>query len=110
MLDVGELTRTEIINLDPTLRRPSRGHDADLHLLDTTMLFAPRSGGVKRYLLAKRAWLARARPDLRHTLVTPGRFEPRQGGIFRAGAGLQIRQNDDDFRAPADDREGPATT
>ena len=27
--------------------------------IDTTMLFAPRSGGVKRYLLAKRAWLAR---------------------------------------------------
>ena len=72
MLDVGELTRTEMINLDPSLRRLSRGHDADLHLLDTTMLFAPRSGGVKRYLLAKRAWLARARPDLRHTLVTPG--------------------------------------
>ena len=71
MLDVGELTRTEIINLGPSLR-PSRGHASDLHLLDTTMLFAPRSGGVKRYLMAKRAWLARAHPDLRHTLVTPG--------------------------------------
>jgi alpha-1,6-mannosyltransferase len=36
------------------------------------MLFAPKSGGVKRYLMAKRAWLAASRPDLRHTLVTPG--------------------------------------
>jgi alpha-1,6-mannosyltransferase len=71
VLDIGELTHSETINLDPSLRRPSaRPHD--LHLLDTTMLFAPKSGGVKRYLLAKRAWLARTRPDLRHTLVVPG--------------------------------------
>lgn len=42
------------------------------HLLDTTMMFAPRSGGVKRYLLAKAAWLAGHRPDVRHTLVVPG--------------------------------------
>ncbi len=42
------------------------------HLVDTTMLFAPKSGGVKRYLLAKQAWMAEHRPDLRHTLVTPG--------------------------------------
>ncbi len=41
-------------------------------LVDTTMLFAPRSGGVKRYLLAKRAWLSRNRPEIRHTLVAPG--------------------------------------
>ena len=42
------------------------------HLVDTTMLFAPRSGGVKRYLLAKRAWMAENRPQVRHTLVVPG--------------------------------------
>ncbi len=42
------------------------------HLIDTTMMWAPRSGGVKRYLSAKRAWLARRRPDARHTLVVPG--------------------------------------
>jgi alpha-1,6-mannosyltransferase len=71
MLDVGDLTRTEAINLAPSLRR-ARGHRHDLHLLDTTMLYAPKSGGVKRYLLAKRAWLAQAHPELRHTLVTPG--------------------------------------
>src|SRR3569623_1777032 len=39
------------------------------HLVDTTMLFAPRSGGVKRYLLAKRAWFAAQRPGVRHSLV-----------------------------------------
>lgn len=42
------------------------------HLIDTTMMYAPRSGGVKRYLTAKRDWIARRRPDLRHTLVVPG--------------------------------------
>ncbi len=42
------------------------------HLIDTTMMYAPKSGGVKRYLMAKRAWLARHRPDVRHTLVVPG--------------------------------------
>jgi alpha-1,6-mannosyltransferase len=36
------------------------------------MLYAPRSGGVKRYLTAKRLWFARARPHVRHTLVVPG--------------------------------------
>ena len=33
--------------------------DARPRLVDTTMLYAPRSGGVKRYLLAKQAWLGR---------------------------------------------------
>jgi alpha-1,6-mannosyltransferase len=41
-------------------------------LVDTTMLYAPKSGGVKRYLTAKRAWFAKARPQVRHTLVVPG--------------------------------------
>src|ERR1700722_17783695 len=41
-------------------------------LVDTTMLYAPKSGGVKRYLTAKRAWFARMRPHVRHTLVVPG--------------------------------------
>ncbi|MFO1014430.1 MAG: glycosyltransferase family 1 protein [Caulobacteraceae bacterium] len=41
-------------------------------LVDTTMLYAPRSGGVKRYLNAKREWLALNRPRVRHTLVAPG--------------------------------------
>lgn len=40
-------------------------------LVDTTMLFTPASGGVKRYLLAKRAWLAVHRPQVVHRLVLP---------------------------------------
>src|SRR3546814_19902301 len=36
------------------------------------MMYAPRSGGVKRYLTAKRAWLEAHRPDISHTLMVPG--------------------------------------
>lgn len=46
--------------------------DARPRLVDTTMLYAPRSGGVKRYLDTKRDWMRRRRPDVRHTLVVPG--------------------------------------
>lgn len=46
--------------------------DARPRLVDTTMLYAPRSGGVKRYLLSKKAWLAENRPDIAHSLVVPG--------------------------------------
>jgi alpha-1,6-mannosyltransferase len=49
-----------------------RGQDsAPLHLVDTTMFWSPRGGGVRRYLLAKRAQLTR-QGDWRHTLVAPG--------------------------------------
>lgn len=44
---------------------------SDACLVDTTMLFTPASGGVKRYLLAKRAWLAVHRPKVVHRLVLP---------------------------------------
>ena len=74
MLDVGELTRSEILSLRATLAASSHSEPhAGAHLLDTTMLYGPRSGGVKRYLLAKHAWLAKERPHLRHSLVAPGR-------------------------------------
>ncbi|MBL0947803.1 glycosyltransferase [Brevundimonas sp.] len=46
--------------------------DVRPRLVDTTMLYAPRSGGVKRYLLSKKAWLADHRPDIAHSLVVPG--------------------------------------
>src|SRR5438876_9288789 len=42
-----------------------------MHIVDTTLFFAPRSGGVRRYLLAKRRHLA-AQSGVRHTLVVPG--------------------------------------
>lgn len=56
-----------------TLRR-LRGAAVDSRprLVDTTMLYAPRSGGVKRYLLAKKAWLESDRPGVAHNLVVPG--------------------------------------
>jgi alpha-1,6-mannosyltransferase len=73
VLDIGDLTRTELSNLGPRLYSAANTPSARHHLIDTTMLFAPRSGGVKRYLMAKRAWLAQRRPDLQHTLVVPGR-------------------------------------
>jgi alpha-1,6-mannosyltransferase len=62
---------------------PSRS--ADIHLLDTTMLFAPRSGGVKRYLLAKRSWLS-GRPGLRHSIVAPGARTHAGGGLISLSA------------------------
>ena len=48
-------------------------------LVDTTMLFAPKSGGVKRYLLAKRAWFAEHRPQVQHSLVVPGASNREDG-------------------------------
>ena len=40
------------------------GEDGRPRLVDTTMLYAPRSGGVKRYLLSKKAWLEAERPGV----------------------------------------------
>ena len=48
------------------------GEDERPRLVDTTMLYAPRSGGVKRYLLSKQAWLEAERPGVAHSLVVPG--------------------------------------
>ncbi len=57
------------------------------HLVDTTMFYAPRSGGVKRYLTAKRAWMARTRPGLRHSVVVPGARSSSDGrGLQTVGA------------------------
>ena len=53
--------------------------DGPVRLVDTTMLYAPRSGGVRRYLASKRAWLAANRPDVRHTLVVPGARDSYDG-------------------------------
>ena len=48
------------------------GEDPRPRLVDTTMLYAPRSGGVKRYLQSKKAWLEAERPGVAHSLVVPG--------------------------------------
>ncbi len=52
-----------------------------MHLADITMFFAPCSGGVKRYLLNKRAWLAR-HTQVRHTLLVPGRRIQHPRGLW----------------------------
>ena len=42
-----------------------------MHIVDSTLFFAPHSGGVKRYLLEKSRYLASV-PGIRHTLLVPG--------------------------------------
>lgn len=52
-----------------------------LHLVDTTLFYSPTSGGVKRYLNAKHAWL-KANTSWEHTIVVPGRSaRTRRGGL-----------------------------
>lgn len=84
-----------------TSPRPAADPD---HLVDTTMLFAPKSGGVKRYLLAKRAWLAEHRPELRHTLVVPGEVtrDDGRGVVTLAATPLPFG---DGYRWPASTRK-----
>ena len=50
-----------------------------MHLVDTTLFYSPTSGGVKRYLTAKHAWLA-AHSSWEHTIVVPGREDQIQRG------------------------------
>ena len=42
-----------------------------MHLVDTTLFYSPTSGGVRRYLNAKHAWL-KGRGTWEHTLLVPG--------------------------------------
>jgi alpha-1,6-mannosyltransferase len=71
-----------------TLRRVRAATtDARPRLVDTTMLYAPRSGGVKRYLLSKQAWLEANRPGVAHSLVVPGpRHEAGDDGVIKLHA------------------------
>jgi alpha-1,6-mannosyltransferase len=53
----------------------------NMHLVDTTLFYSPTSGGVKRYLSAKHAWLA-AHTAWEHTIVVPGReTQLERGGV-----------------------------
>lgn len=45
-----------------------------MHLVDTTLFFSPTSGGVKRYLLEKHAWL-NAHTGWKHSILVPGAEE-----------------------------------
>jgi alpha-1,6-mannosyltransferase len=50
-----------------------------MHLVDTTLFYSPTSGGVKRYLTAKHAWL-RANTSWKHSILVPGEKEHHEPG------------------------------
>ncbi len=91
-LDVHESELRLIPGLDvevaDTLRALKQAsQDERPRLLDTTMLYAPRSGGVKRYLLSKKALIEANRPGVSHSLIVPGaRHRARADGIVQLRA------------------------
>jgi alpha-1,6-mannosyltransferase len=60
-----------------------------MHLVDTTLFYSPTSGGVKRYLAAKHAWLA-AHTSWEHTILVPGRTDQIQRGGVCTLAGYPV--------------------
>lgn len=60
-----------------------------MHLVDTTLFFSPTSGGVKRYLMAKRAWLT-ASSTWKHTLLVPGDRTSIAPGEISTLAGTRV--------------------
>ena len=68
-----------------------------MHLVDTTMFFCARSGGVKRYLLAKHDWLARRSPGTRHSLLVPASSRIAAGVVQYMGTCLPLA---DGYRFP----------
>ena len=57
-----------------------------MHLVDTTLFYSPTSGGVKRYLSAKHAWLS-AHTSWEHSIVVPGpRTEVNRGAVSTLAA------------------------
>ena len=52
-----------------------------MHIVDSTLFYSPTSGGVKRYLSAKHAWLA-AHTSWEHTIIVPGEEDHiERGGV-----------------------------
>jgi alpha-1,6-mannosyltransferase len=55
-----------------------------MKICDLTQFYSPVSGGVKRYISEKIAWMRRARPDDRHILIIPGEQNAcRDDGLAR---------------------------
>ena len=50
-----------------------------IHLVDTTLFYSPTSGGVKRYLTAKHAWL-QANTSWKHSILVPAEAEHLEPG------------------------------
>ena len=60
-----------------------------MHLVDTTLFYSPTSGGVKRYLTAKHAWL-RGNTSWEHTIVVPGEEDFFERGEVSTLAGFSV--------------------
>jgi alpha-1,6-mannosyltransferase len=60
-----------------------------MHLVDTTLFFSPTSGGVRRYLTAKHAWLA-PREHWTHSILVPGDVTQVQRGGISTIAGSKV--------------------
>lgn len=55
-----------------------------MKICDLTQFYSPVSGGVKRYISEKIAWMRRARQDDRHVLIIPGEQNAcRDDGLAR---------------------------
>ena len=55
------------------MRRPQGdGYSASLKICDLTQFYSPVSGGVKRYVHEKIAYISSCSPDDRHVLIIPG--------------------------------------
>jgi len=65
--------------------------EAFMHLVDTTMFYAPHGGGVGRYLAVKHDWLKR-RSSMRHTIVAPGAVDgaPTPGVVTVRSTALSL--------------------
>jgi alpha-1,6-mannosyltransferase len=73
-----------------------------LHLVDSTLFYSPTSGGVKRYLTAKHAWLA-THSRWEHTLVVPGERDRTERGGICTLAGYPV-PGSFNYRLPLDPR------
>jgi alpha-1,6-mannosyltransferase len=60
-----------------------------MHLVDTTLFYSPTSGGVKRYLTAKHAWL-KAHTSWQHTIVVPGEVDYIEPGGISTLSGFPV--------------------
>jgi alpha-1,6-mannosyltransferase len=60
-----------------------------MHLVDTTLFYSPTSGGVKRYLNAKHAWL-QAHSAHEHSLLVPGPANRLQRGEVSTVSGWRL--------------------
>jgi alpha-1,6-mannosyltransferase len=73
-----------------------------MHLVDSTLFYSPTSGGVKRYLTAKHAWLA-DHSSWEHTIIVPGDVDHvERGGICTLAGG--VVPGTFNYRMPLDPR------